>query len=69
MFVPAWLAYGHSFAVKIEHDQAMSAFFKVSQSLAPALVQPHSSSARLSMILHELGVTAFISGHYKRAEK
>ena len=27
---PAWLAYGHSFAVENEHDQAMAAYFKVS---------------------------------------
>ena len=41
MFVLAWLAYGQSFAVENEHFQAMAAFFKASQSLAPALVQPH----------------------------
>ena len=29
MFGPAWLAYGHSFAVENEHDQAMAAYFKV----------------------------------------
>ena len=28
---PAWLAYGHSFAVENEHDQAMAAYFKVSK--------------------------------------
>ena len=31
MFGPAWLAYGHSFVVEKEHNQAMSAYFKVSQ--------------------------------------
>ncbi|ESO83785.1 hypothetical protein LOTGIDRAFT_132783 [Lottia gigantea] len=30
---PAWLAYGHSFAVKKEHDQAMAAYFTASQIL------------------------------------
>lgn len=28
---PAWLAYGHSFGVENEHDQAMAAYFKASQ--------------------------------------
>ncbi|XP_055956001.1 cell division cycle protein 16 homolog [Patella vulgata] len=28
---PAWLAYGHSFAAKSEHDQAMAAYFTASQ--------------------------------------
>uniref|UniRef100_T1JHN4 peptidylprolyl isomerase n=1 Tax=Strigamia maritima TaxID=126957 RepID=T1JHN4_STRMM len=28
---PAWLGYGHSFAVENEHDQAMAAYFKASQ--------------------------------------
>jgi len=28
---PAWLAYGHSFAVENEHDQAMAAYFKACQ--------------------------------------
>jgi len=32
-FGPAWLAYGHSFAVENEHDQAMAAYFKASQLL------------------------------------
>jgi len=31
MFGPAWLAYGHSFAVENEHDQAMAAYFKANQ--------------------------------------
>jgi len=30
-FGPAWLAYGHSFAVENEHDQAMAAYFKAAQ--------------------------------------
>ena len=34
MFGPAWLAYGHSFAVEKEHDQVMVAYFKVSQLMA-----------------------------------
>ena len=34
MFGPAWLAYGHSFAVENEHDQAMAAYFKASQLMA-----------------------------------
>ncbi len=28
---PAWLAYGHAFAVENEHDQAMAAYFKAFQ--------------------------------------
>ena len=31
MFVPAWLAYDHSFAVEKENFQAISAYFKASQ--------------------------------------
>lgn len=31
VFGPAWLMYGHSFAVENEHDQAMAAYFKASQ--------------------------------------
>ncbi|KAF5273070.1 hypothetical protein FQR65_LT04812 [Abscondita terminalis] len=31
LFGPAWLAFGHSFAVENEHDQAMAAYFKASQ--------------------------------------
>jgi len=31
LFGPAWLAYGHSFAVENEHDQAMAAYFKANQ--------------------------------------
>ena len=31
MFGPAWLAYGHSFALGNEHDQAMAAYFSASQ--------------------------------------
>ena len=32
MLGPAWLAYGHSFAIENEHDQAMAAYFKVGPS-------------------------------------
>lgn len=28
VFGPAWLAYGHSFSIEKEHDQAMAAFFR-----------------------------------------
>lgn len=28
---PAWIAYGHSFAVESEHDQAMAAYFTAAQ--------------------------------------
>lgn len=28
VFAPAWLVYGHSFAVEKEHDQAMAAYFR-----------------------------------------
>uniref|UniRef100_A0A1B6LCT4 Cell division cycle protein 16 homolog n=1 Tax=Graphocephala atropunctata TaxID=36148 RepID=A0A1B6LCT4_9HEMI len=31
LFGPAWLAYGHSFAVENEHDQAMAAYFSASK--------------------------------------
>lgn len=31
VFGPAWLAYGHSFAMENEHDQAMAAYFKAYQ--------------------------------------
>lgn len=31
LFGPAWLAFGHSYAVDSEHDQAMAAYFKSSQ--------------------------------------
>uniref|UniRef100_A0A0A9YB07 Cell division cycle protein 16 n=1 Tax=Lygus hesperus TaxID=30085 RepID=A0A0A9YB07_LYGHE len=31
LFGPAWLTYGHSFAIENEHDQAMAAYFKASQ--------------------------------------
>uniref|UniRef100_A0A8C4N4F7 Cell division cycle 16 homolog (S. cerevisiae) n=1 Tax=Eptatretus burgeri TaxID=7764 RepID=A0A8C4N4F7_EPTBU len=31
MFGPAWIAYGHSFAVEGEHDQAMAAYFTSAQ--------------------------------------
>lgn len=31
VFGPAWLAYGHSFALENEHDQAMAAYFKAFQ--------------------------------------
>ena len=34
MFVPVWLAYGHSFAVEKDQDQVMSAYFKASQLMA-----------------------------------
>ncbi|KAH6931688.1 hypothetical protein HPB50_027234 [Hyalomma asiaticum] len=31
VFGPAWLMYGHSFAMESEHDQAMAAYFKALQ--------------------------------------
>ncbi|KAG8274601.1 anaphase promoting complex subunit cdc16, partial [Homalodisca vitripennis] len=31
LFAPAWLAYGHSFAVENEHDQAMAAYFSATK--------------------------------------
>ena len=92
MFGPAWLAYGHSFAVENEHDQAMAAYFKASQLMAgchlPQLyigleysLTNNTQHAEMffsqaleiapndPFVLHELGVTAFSSGHYERAEK
>ena len=92
MFGPAWLAYGHSFAVENEHDQAMAAYFKASQLMAGChlpqlyigLEYSLTNNTNLAekffsqalevapndpFVLHELGVTAFSSGHYERAEK
>ena len=31
VFGPAWLAFGHAFAVENEHDQAMAAYFTAAQ--------------------------------------
>ena len=31
VYAPAWLTYGHSFAIENEHDQAMAAYFKASK--------------------------------------
>lgn len=31
VYGPAWLVYGHSFAVENEHDQAMAAYCRASQ--------------------------------------
>ena len=31
VYGPAWLAFGHSFAVENEHDQAMAAYFTAAQ--------------------------------------
>lgn len=31
VYGPAWLAFGHSFAIHNEHDQAMAAYFTASQ--------------------------------------
>ena len=92
MFGPAWLAYGHSFAVENEHDQAMAAYFKASQlmqgchlpQLYIGLEYSLTNNTNLAekffcqaleiapndpFVLHELGVTAFTSGNYERAEK
>ena len=33
VFGPSWLAYGHSFALENEHDQAIAAYFKVKSML------------------------------------
>ncbi|KAJ8674108.1 hypothetical protein QAD02_005370 [Eretmocerus hayati] len=40
LFGPAWLAYGHSFAVENEHDQAMAAYFKASQLMKGCHLPP-----------------------------
>ena len=37
---PAWIAYGHSFAVESEHDQAMAAYFTAAQ-LMKGCVRPY----------------------------
>lgn len=42
LFGPAWLAYGHSFAIESEHDQAMAAYFKASQLMQGYLVKSFS---------------------------
>lgn len=42
---PAWIAYGHSFAVESEHDQAMAAYFTAAQlmkGLVDLLVLPEN---------------------------
>ena len=92
MFGPAWLAYGHSFAVENEHDQAMAAYFKASQLMAGChlpqlyigLEYSLTNNTNLAekffsqalevapndpFVLHELGVTAYTTGQYERAEK
>lgn len=43
---PAWIAYGHSFAVESEHDQAMAAYFTAAQlmkGLVDLLVLPENA--------------------------
>lgn len=45
---PAWIAYGHSFAVESEHDQAMAAYFTAAQlmkGLVDLLVLPENASS------------------------
>ena len=41
VFGPAWLAYGHSFALENEHDQAMAAYFKACQLMKGYLIHIH----------------------------
>uniref|UniRef100_A0A2K5DPI1 Cell division cycle 16 n=1 Tax=Aotus nancymaae TaxID=37293 RepID=A0A2K5DPI1_AOTNA len=51
---PAWIAYGHSFAVESEHDQAMAAYFTAAQLMKgygrPCLLWSLMSSERISAI-------------------
>lgn len=46
---PAWIAYGHSFAVESEHDQAMAAYFTAAQ-LMKGLVDFLELSPSLSSV-------------------
>ncbi|BES96094.1 Cell division cycle [Nesidiocoris tenuis] len=58
LFGPAWLAYGHSFAIENEHDQAMAAYFKASQ-LMKGCHLPHLY----------LGLESGLTNNNKLAEK
>ncbi|XP_033127040.1 cell division cycle protein 16 homolog [Anneissia japonica] len=92
LYGPAWLAFGHSFAIQGEHDQAMAAYFTASQLMKgchlpvlyvgleqgltnnPQLAEKFFSQA-LSIapsdpfVLHEMGVVAYQSGNWSKAEK
>lgn len=41
---PAWIAYGHSFAVESEHDQAMAAYFTAAQLMKGCAGQADAAS-------------------------
>ena len=58
VFGPAWLAYGHSFALENEHDQAIAAYFKAYQ-LMPGCHLP----------LLYIGVEYGLTNNVKLAEK
>ncbi|XP_022248767.1 cell division cycle protein 16 homolog isoform X2 [Limulus polyphemus] len=50
VFGPAWLVYGHSFAVENEHDQAMAAYFKASQLMKGCIMWIHSDICKMKLI-------------------
>jgi len=58
VFGPSWLAYGHSFALENEHDQAIAAYFKAKQ-LMPGCHLP----------LLYIGVEYGLTNNVKLAEK
>ena len=58
VFGPSWLAYGHSFALENEHDQAIAAYFKAFQ-LMPGCHLP----------LLYIGVEYGLTNNVKLAEK
>jgi len=45
---PAWIAYGHSFAVESEHDQAMAAYFTAAQLMKGYMADGHLALSTLS---------------------
>lgn len=48
---PAWIAYGHSFAVESEHDQAMAAYFTAAQLMKGSVPLCHISTPLSSQII------------------
>lgn len=59
-FGPAWLAYGHSFAVENEHDQAMAAYFKASQLLKGFVLLFNVISHYFTFILYINYIVVFV---------
>ena len=46
---PAWIAYGHSFAVESEHDQAMAAYFTAAQLMKGCVLKAYFETNNQSM--------------------